>query len=168
MHQTKRCALQCDAPYSAHLTKFLTKINHPPIRVYEFYWLQSHLLTLNIIAWIVEICGHEDLVCKCFREMHHFVCFHIIILYSIIIIIILYKLSLKAKLIAGLSTTYTSSDMIVYPMVSIARVKDKANKDRNTRFILDARKGLIDGRQFIITLVCKVTKWIKQLHRHQL
>lgn len=71
------CTKQSDGPYSAHLTKFLTKINHPPIRVCEFYWLQSRLLTFNIVAWIVEICGRNDLVCKCFREMHHFVCFHI-------------------------------------------------------------------------------------------
>ena len=59
--------LQCDAPYSGHLTKFLT--NYPPRRVCEFDG-QSRLLAkfvrlkLNTIAWVVEL-TYLHIVVKC-------------------------------------------------------------------------------------------------------
>lgn len=38
-------------------------------------------------------------------------------------------------------------------MTTMDRAKDTASKNRNNKFILDALNGLIDGRQFITTLV---------------
>lgn len=49
--------------------------------------------------------------------------------------------------------TNTSSDIMVYPMTTMASVKVTASKNRNNKFILDALNGLIDGRQFITTLI---------------
>lgn len=49
--------------------------------------------------------------------------------------------------------TNTSSDIMVYPMTTRASVKVTASKNRNNKFILDALNGLIDGRQFITTLI---------------
>lgn len=46
-----------------------------------------------------------------------------------------------------------SDDIMVYPITIMDRKKDTASKNRNKRFILDALKGLMDGRQFITTLV---------------
>lgn len=43
--------------------------------------------------------------------------------------------------------------MMVYPMTTRDKAKDTPSKNRNNRFILDALNGLIDGRQFISTLV---------------
>ena len=44
---------------------------------------------------------------------------------------------------------------MVYPMTISDRTKDTASKNRNNKFILDALNGLMDGRQFMTTLVCK-------------
>lgn len=51
--------------------------------------------------------------------------------------------------------THTSSDIMVYPMTISDKTKDTASKNRNNKFILDALNGLMDGRQFMTTLVCK-------------
>jgi len=44
---------------------------------------------------------------------------------------------------------------MVYPMTISDKTKDTASKNRNNKFILDALNGLMDGRQFMTTLVCK-------------
>ena len=44
---------------------------------------------------------------------------------------------------------------MVYPMTISDKKKDTASKNRNNKFILDALNGLMDGRQFMTTLVCK-------------
>ena len=59
--------------------------------------------------------------------------------------------------------THTSFDIIVYPMTTRDRAKVTASKTRNNKFILDALNGLIDGRQFITTLVYSEEK---KTHSH--
>ena len=57
------------------------------------------------------------------------------------------------KIINNSIFTHMSSDIIVYPMMTRDRAKVTASKTRNNKFILDALNGLIDGWQFITTLV---------------
>ena len=61
--------------------------------------------------------------------------------------------SFKSNILLLFIITHMSDDMIVYPMTTRDRAKDTPSKNRNNKFILDALNGLMDGRQFISTLV---------------